>query len=56
LTDVHKKNEMYGAYGTYGGEEGCKQGLVRRAEGRRPLGKPRFEWEDSLSMGLQEAG
>jgi hypothetical protein len=25
LTDVLKKNEMYGSCGTYGGEKSCKQ-------------------------------
>jgi hypothetical protein len=30
--------------------------LVRKLEGRRPLGKPRRRWEDNINMDLQEAG
>ena len=39
-----------------GERRGVNRALMRRAEGRRPLGKPRCEWEDSLNMGLQEVG
>jgi hypothetical protein len=28
--------------------------LVGRAEGRRPLGRPRRRWEDNIKMGLRE--
>ena len=37
-----------------GERRGANRVLMRRAEERRPLGKPRYEWEDSLNMGLQE--
>jgi hypothetical protein len=30
--------------------------LVRRSEGRRPLGRPRHRWEDNIKMDLQEIG
>jgi hypothetical protein len=30
--------------------------LVGRPEGRRPLGRPRRRWEDSIKMDLQEVG
>jgi hypothetical protein len=30
--------------------------LVGRPEGRRPLGRPRRGWEDSIKMDLQEVG
>jgi hypothetical protein len=30
--------------------------LVGRAEGRRPLGRPRRRWEDNIKMDLQEVG
>jgi hypothetical protein len=30
--------------------------LVRRPEGRRPLGRPRRRWEDNIKMDLQEMG
>jgi hypothetical protein len=28
--------------------------LVRKPEGKRPLGRPRHRWEDNFKMGLQE--
>jgi hypothetical protein len=30
--------------------------LVRRPEGKRPLGRPRCRWEDNIKMDLQEVG
>jgi hypothetical protein len=30
--------------------------LVGRAEGRRPLGRPRRRWEDNMKMDLREIG
>jgi hypothetical protein len=30
--------------------------LVGRPEGRRPLGRPRRRWEDTIKMDLQEVG
>jgi len=30
--------------------------LVRKAEGKRPLGRSRRRWEDNIKMGLQEVG
>jgi hypothetical protein len=30
--------------------------LVRRPEGRRPLGRPRRRWEDNIKRDLQEVG
>jgi len=28
--------------------------LVGKPEGKRPLGKPRYRWEDNIKMNLQE--
>jgi hypothetical protein len=28
--------------------------LVRKSEGKRPLGRPRRRWEDNIKMDLQE--
>jgi hypothetical protein len=28
--------------------------LVRRPEGKRPLGRPRLRWEDNIKMDLRE--
>jgi len=30
--------------------------LVGKAEGRRPLGRPRHRWEDNIKTDLQEVG
>jgi hypothetical protein len=30
--------------------------LVRRPEGRRPLGRSRSRWEDNIKMDLKEVG
>jgi hypothetical protein len=30
--------------------------LVRRPEGKRPLGRPRRMWEDNIKMDLREIG
>jgi hypothetical protein len=30
--------------------------LVRRPEGKRPLGRPRRRWEDNIKMDLRETG
>jgi hypothetical protein len=30
--------------------------LVGKLEGKRPLGRPRFRWEDNIKMDLQEVG
>jgi len=39
----------------YTGERrGAYRILVRRPEGRRPLGRPRCRWNDNVKMDLQE--
>jgi transposase len=30
--------------------------LIWRSEGKRPLGRPRLRWEDTIKMGLSEIG
>jgi len=30
--------------------------LARKLEGKRPLGRPRCRWKDSIKMDLQEVG
>jgi hypothetical protein len=37
-------------------KRGAYRILVGRPEGRRPLGRPRRRWEDSIKMDLQEVG
>jgi hypothetical protein len=47
---------MGGACSAYGEKRGAYRILVRRPEGRRPLGRPRSRWEDNNKMDLQEMG
>ena len=35
---------------------GVHRVLVRKTEGKRPLGRPRHRWEDNIKMDLQEVG
>jgi hypothetical protein len=30
--------------------------LIRKPEGKRPLGKPRCRWEDNIKMNLRDTG
>jgi len=39
-----------------GEERGLHRVLVGKPEGRRPLGRPRRRWVDSIRMDLQEVG
>jgi hypothetical protein len=39
-----------------GERRGAYRILVGRPEGRRPLGRPRFRWEDNIKMDLEEVG
>jgi len=39
-----------------GVERGVYRVLVRKPEGRRPLGRPRRRWVDKIRMDLQEVG
>jgi hypothetical protein len=39
-----------------GEKRGAYRILVRRPEGRQPLGGPRRRWEDNIKMDLQDVG
>jgi len=39
-----------------GEEKGVYRVLLGKAEGRRPLGRPRRRWVDNITMDLQEVG
>jgi len=39
-----------------GRQEGCIQGFVGRADGRRPLGRTRLRLDDNIKLDLQEVG
>jgi hypothetical protein len=54
--DKIEKNEMGGACSAVGEERGVYRVLVRKPEGKRPLGSPRRRWEDNIRINLQEVG
>jgi len=39
-----------------GERRGVYRVLVGKPKGKRPLGRPRFRWEDNIKMDLQEVG
>ena len=45
-------NEIGGACSAYGGEESVCRVLVRKPEGKKPLGKPKHKWEDNIKIDL----
>jgi hypothetical protein len=45
-----------GTCGTHGEGRGVYRVLVRRLEGKRPVGRPRRRWEDNIKMDLREKG
>ena len=54
--DKIEKNEMGGACRAYGEGRGVYRVLVGKPEGKRPLGRPSYRWEDNIKMDLQEVG
>ena len=44
------------ACSAYGGEERRYRVLLRKPEGKRPIGRARRRWEDNINMDLQEVG
>ena len=47
---------MGGACGAYGEGRDVHGVLVGKPEGKRPLGRPRHRWKDTIKMDLQEVG
>jgi hypothetical protein len=45
-----------GTCGTHGEGRVVYRVLVRRLEGKRPLGRPRRRWEDNIKLDLRETG
>jgi len=56
LGDKIEKNEMGGACREYGGGRGVYIVLMGKPEGKRPLGRTRRRWEDSIKIDFQEVG
>jgi hypothetical protein len=44
------------ARSTYGREERPIEDFGEEPEGRRPLGRPRHRWEDTMKVDIQEVG
>jgi len=44
------------AYSTYGESRSVYRVLVRKPEGKRPLGRPRHKRKDNIKTDLQEVG
>jgi len=45
-----------GHVASIGERRGVYKVLVGKPEGKRPLGRPRRRWEDTIKMDLQEVG
>ena len=57
MGDRIERSELGGARGECGGgRRGVYWVLVGEPEGKRPLGRPKHIWEDSIKMNLQEVG
>ena len=51
-----KRMRWAGHVARIGEERGMYRVLVRKPEGRKPLGRPRLRWVDNIRMYLQEVG
>jgi hypothetical protein len=54
LGDQFKKNEMGGHIACMGERRGACRVLVRKLEGKRPIGRPRHRWKNNSMMDYQE--
>jgi hypothetical protein len=48
-----KEDRMGGACGTYGEVKTVCKVMVRKPEGKRPLGRRRLAWEDNIKVGFK---
>jgi len=53
LGDPNKKNKFGGEFSRYVERRDVYRVLARKAEGKRPLGRPRCRWVDNIKMNLQ---
>jgi len=56
IVRVIKLRRWAGHVARMGEERGVYRVLVRKPEGKRPLGRPRRRWVDNIRMDLQEVG
>ena len=48
--DEIENNGMSGACSTYGERRGVYRIVVEKIDGKRPVGRPKFKWEDNIKM------
>jgi len=51
-----EKNDVGGNVARIGERRNLERDLLRKPEGKRPIGRPRRGWEDNIKMDLQEVG
>jgi len=51
-----RRMRLSGHVARMGEKRGVYRVLVRKAEGKRPLGRTRVRWDDNIKMDLQEVG
>jgi len=51
-----RRMSFYGHVARMGEGKGSCRDLVGRPKGKRPLGRPRRRWEDSIKLDLREIG
>jgi hypothetical protein len=56
ITSIHLSSPPYRTCGIYGREDRCIWSLVQKPEGKTQLRRPKFRWEGSIKMDLQEVG
>ena len=55
--NIHNTSCVWAGHVARMGEDrGVQRVLVGKPEGKRPLGRPRRRWEDTIKMDLQEVG
>jgi hypothetical protein len=54
--DQVKEDEMGGACRTHGEERDAYKIFVGKPEGKKPLGRPRYKWDDNNIMDFREIG
>jgi hypothetical protein len=53
---IELRRMIWARYVARMGERGAYRMLVRKPEGKRPLGRPRRRWVDKVKMDLQVVG
>jgi len=53
---IESRSRWAGHVARMGEKRGAYRVLVRKPEGKRPLGRPRRKWEDNIKMYLKKVG